>query len=73
MATPILRVQVVVVGDAAIADGFLDEMELATGLRGERNAKGRVYEIEDRGMASVSDRIVAHLSKGWQDHIAFEE
>lgn len=66
------HVQLTRIGDPAEADRCLDAMEDATGLRGDANEQGRLYVIEGEELGAETDRIAAHLPKGWQDSLIFE-
>jgi hypothetical protein len=66
------HVQLTRIGDHAEADRCLDAMERAAGLRGEPNARGRLYMFEGDDLDAATNKIVDHLPKGWQDHLVFE-
>ena len=65
-----MRVQLTTIGDPA--EAVFDEMEQATGLRGEDNEQGRLYAVEGQDVGQAADRIAAHLPEGWQGRLVFE-
>jgi hypothetical protein len=66
-----VRVRVIRIGESAEADRYLDEMERASGLRGEPHSDGRLYVFEGEDLDAATHRIVDHLPQGWQDHLVF--
>jgi hypothetical protein len=71
-STPQVRIQLNTIGDPARAERCLDQMEQATGVRGERNPMGRLYVVEGEEVGEAADRIVRNLPAGWQDHFMFK-
>jgi hypothetical protein len=55
------------------AERILDAFEERTGLRGERDAQGRIYELASEEQELDVTEALAAIDPGWTDHVALED